>query len=271
MTTLDRTSLARGAALTTLAILVALVTPACTAYLDDYYTPLGEPVTTGSGGSGGTDADCVPSGTSAAVADRCGAFISPDGDDINGDGTRSRPFATLARGLTKSATLYVCAGATALDEALAVEETATLFGGLDCKTWIYQAGSKTSWTAPEGHPVATLKSGARLRAEDFSIHAKDAPALAPGERAPGRSSIAVVAETGTRLELARCDVLAGNGGDGAAGEPPVTTGQVAASGGDGEGGCDNDAAEVGAFGAAGVCGGLDVSGGSGGNGARSAR
>ncbi|MEZ4314455.1 MAG: hypothetical protein R3F14_41080 [Polyangiaceae bacterium] len=91
-----------------------------------------------------------------------------------------------------------------------------LFGGLDCETWIYDAGNKTLH-APPGESAQVRGSGT-LRIEDFWITA-DAPALDPGTYAVGNSSISVLAEAGSLLDTARCDVVAGNGSDGAPGEP----------------------------------------------------
>jgi hypothetical protein len=218
----------------------------------------------GTGGTGGADPGCVPSEISAVVPDTCGVFVQASGDDATGDGTKQKPFATLAKALAKGATIYACADEKPLDEALAVSGEVRLYGGLDCATWVYAAGSKTSWTAPAGEVVAAVKKGAKLHAEDFAVAARDAPALMAGEYAPGESSIAIVAEKTSTVDLTRCDVSAGNGGDGAAGEPPTGTAATGAIGDAGNGGCDSSMGEFPGNGGATTCDGTDVSGGKGG-------
>jgi hypothetical protein len=209
----------------------------------------------------------VPSGISEVVDGSCGVFVSASsGTDASGEGTKEKPFASLKKALTKGATIYACADTKPFDEALAVNDVVTLFGGLDCKSWAYKAGTKTSWSAPAGDVVATVKLDASLHVDDFKIEAKDAPALMPDEHAAGRSSIAIVAEAKSALELNRCDVIAGNGGDGAAGEAPMDAGTPGKEGGSGNGGCDEDVFEVFGLGGQMMCDGTDVSGGQGGTG-----
>jgi hypothetical protein len=219
----------------------------------------------GTGGTGGTDPGCVPSGTTEIVDDSCGVFVSAsNGNDANGEGTKEKPFATLEKALTKGSTIYACADDKPFDEALALKGGVTLFGGLDCTSWSYTAGTKTSWTAPAGEVAATVKLDAMLHVEDFTIEAKDAPVLMPDEHATGRSSIAIVAEAKSALELNRCDVIAGNGGDGAAGKPPMDTGMPGVKGDNGADGCDQDTSELPGNGGVRMCDAADVGGGQGG-------
>src|SRR5262245_35774652 len=53
----------------------------------------------GAGGTGGTPPGCIPSGNSTPVDDSCGVFVSSSkGSDTN-DGTKERPFATIAKAI----------------------------------------------------------------------------------------------------------------------------------------------------------------------------
>ncbi|MEZ4299540.1 MAG: hypothetical protein R3B70_31620 [Polyangiaceae bacterium] len=95
--------------------------------------------TAGTGGTGTTTATvplgCIPSGTSNAVDNSCGIFVSPNGNDDTGDGTKENPYATLTKGLAKGTILYACADeAKPYVELVSVDTKGTyLFGGLDCR------------------------------------------------------------------------------------------------------------------------------------------
>src|SRR5690349_5237248 len=52
--------------------------------------------TGGSGGSGGAPPECVPSTATGLLSDDCGKFVSPDGDDTAGDGSKAKPYATIS-------------------------------------------------------------------------------------------------------------------------------------------------------------------------------
>src|SRR5262245_47710159 len=68
--------------------------------------------TTGSTGSteGGTGgAGCDPSMSADAVADTCGVFVSPTGDD-NNPGTKAEPLKSITAALAKGGAIYACAG-----------------------------------------------------------------------------------------------------------------------------------------------------------------
>ena len=214
--------------------------------------------------------ECDPSSIDWKNDPDCGVFVSLAGNDA-GAGTPDAPVATLkvAIDLAKGKPVYACADTDvtkAFDEALIIDHHVTLFGGLDCQTWRRDPTGKTHWTAPAGQIVAKLTPAASLRAEGFAIQAKDAPALGDGEHAPGRSSIAIVAETGSLLELSNCEVGAGRGGDGAVGETPAGTGEPGANGEDGQQGCIGPDAHLGGAGGALECGGVGVAGGRGGTG-----
>jgi hypothetical protein len=212
---------------------------------------------------------CTPSQTSDPIDAGCGIFISPAGDDAAGDGSKEKPFATFKKGMEKGKTLYACTdGMKTFEEAVIVSEPGVfIFGALDCKTWTYNAATKTALTAKDTEVPLSVKASASVHVEDFSITAKDAPALKPDEHAAGNSSIAMLAEASSTLELVRVDATAGNGSDGAPGEPPMGTATAGANGDNGTGGCANDV-EVGANGGQNMCAGTDVSGGFGGNGTK---
>jgi hypothetical protein len=155
---------------------------------------------------GGLPAGCDPSKASGAVADTCGVFVSPKGDDKN-VGTKAKPLKTLKAALARSATVYACAGATPFDEAVSIDQAATLFGGLDCATWIHDASAPTQLTA--GADEVPLRISAKVEVADFAF-------TAASTAQAGGSSIAVVASN-AEVSFSRCVLTAGDAQNGAAG------------------------------------------------------
>ena len=212
-------------------------------------------------GSNPLDTACYPAEGKEAVSDGCGVFVSAKlGDDSGGDGSKAKPFRTLAKALQRGDVLYTCTGAP-FDEALTVDADVMFFGGLDCENgWEYVPGTKTVWTAPAGLSPLRVAESARARARDLRIAARDA-------KSPGGSSIAILAAPKSTLDLARCEVVAGDGRDGAMPSGTPAKGAAGVEGGKGSVGClDAAPATVPGFGGQHVCGLLDVSGGSGGPG-----
>ncbi|WP_437976401.1 PGRS family protein [Sorangium sp. So ce295] len=169
------------------------------------------------GTGGGTPASCVPSETTEAVGDACGVFVSASGND-EGAGTKADPVKTLSEAIARAAdqesAVYACAETFA--EAAEIPAGTAVFGGLDCAngwTWIGET-AKTVVAPPEAAEeeigLKVTRGDASVRIEDVSVHAADA-------KAPGTSSIAVLVD-GTTVELARCELIAGKGADGAEGE-----------------------------------------------------
>lgn len=261
-------------AFTTLQFTVAFVAGAsvflgaCTNSYDQYFLPLLDPgsVASGGGGSGGTGGaggappECIPGVASAPVDDTCGVFVSAGGKDTN-DGKKSTPKKTLAAALAAAngAPVYACIDG--LTEAVTLTEDATVYGGLDCEQgWKYVGPeAKTPWTIGADEIPLRIASGARAKLEDVALTAADATT-------PGGSSIVVLAEVGTQLALARCDVIAGNGADGAAGETPMESVTDGVDGNPGKSACISDADQTGGPSAVLSCGGTSVNGGGGGNG-----
>jgi hypothetical protein len=182
----------------------------------------------GSGGSsstgGGTPIGCDPSKNKDPVADTCGVFVSPSGDNGN-PGTKEKPVKTITAALAKGTTIYACAGAMPYSEAVVIDTTATLFGALDCTSWVYAAAKKTALTAaPDAIPLTLAGSADGAEVVDFAI-----TAASPSDPKGGGSSIAVAVDD-VAAELVRCDVKASDAADGVKGTTPtdpVTPGQDA--------------------------------------------
>jgi hypothetical protein len=139
---------------------------------------------------------------------------SSQGDDATADGTKKKPYKTLAAGIGAAAKaskpVYACA--ETFSEALSVNDGVGLYGGLDCKgSWGYAGDVKSTLTTDADSVPLTLNKGANGAALfDFKVVAVDAVIA-------GGSSIAVIANQATAA-FTRCDLVAENG---AAGTPGV--------------------------------------------------
>ncbi|WP_438034858.1 PGRS family protein [Sorangium sp. So ce204] len=176
-------------------------------------------------GSEAAPSGCVPSEIEGAAEDTCGIFVASSGNDDNA-GTRAEPVATLAEALRRAEEqgrgVYACA--ETFTEAIELPAGAKLFGGLDCAngwTWIGETAKTVVAPGEEGIVLTVLRGEGAVRIEDVSVRATDA-------RAPGASSIAVLVD-GATAELARCELIAGNGADGAEGEDAPSEASAQAS------------------------------------------
>jgi hypothetical protein len=168
----------------------------------------------GTGGTGGgTPTACVPSENDKPVDDTCGVFVSSSlGKDGNA-GSKSAPLKSLQQALDQAKGRPVYACAEALTSSVTLSSGSAIYGGLDCaKGWGYIGGTKKS--ALQGEPdkpalmIAKEAEGAEVA--DFTIQA-------PSAMAAGGSSIAVIADQ-AMASLTRCDLVAGDGANGADGD-----------------------------------------------------
>jgi hypothetical protein len=162
----------------------------------------------------GPTPQCIPSGNDMPVADSCGVFVSPAGND-GAAGSKAKPLKTLKAALAKGATIYACAGAAPFSEAVTIDKAVTLFGAVDCaKGWAYDASKKTQLTAAaDAVPMTLTRSASGSAIRDFAITAADA-------MQDGGSSIAVLVD-GAAASFVRADIAAGAGRDGLAGMTPT--------------------------------------------------
>lgn len=208
----------------------AFVLMACDGHIaDDRFSELSARLNCGDAGDAGADADsgpppaCIPSLANTPVNDTCGIFVSASlGDDSNAGNTKSAPVKTLKQALLLGAQqnlpVYACAEefVNGSGESLNVSAGSVLFGGLDCTgDWSYAGASKKSVVQGAADVfAAVLRTGSgTTRIEDFVFRAPDATV-------DGGSSIAVFSEPILNVVLARCDLIAGNGKDGAKGLTP---------------------------------------------------
>ncbi|MEZ4297712.1 MAG: PGRS family protein [Polyangiaceae bacterium] len=221
---------------------------------------------TGGGGTGGTGAviptDCIPKDSSGPVADGCGIFVSESKGSDENLGTKASPLKTLAAAIERASQadkrVYACA--ESFTAPTAVSTAVTVFGALDCTDgWTYLPATRTTLTAAPGEIPLHLTADARLTAVDLDIFAADAVA-------PGGSSIAILAEAKSELDLTRSEVVSGLAAPGNFGQP---FGSFASDGEKGSTGVDACTLSQSVTPDAPVnrCGDTDSVGGSGGNGA----
>lgn len=141
------------------------------------------------------------------VTDSKGVFVKAGA--TGGNGTKAKPFGTISEGLSKSSgrPIFVCEGTYA--ESLELKSAVSLYGGFDCATFAH-AGKRSTLASPK--PIAiTVSSGAAVVLQDWNVVAADG-AL------PGESSIALFANAAQSVQIARSELKAGAGKDGAPGE-----------------------------------------------------
>ena len=174
----------------------------------------------GAGGSmSGCDGELTPGEDACVIDELYGIFVSPDGDDVEGEGTREAPFQTLQRAADAAALagkrVYACASRGEFTGALALSDDhggLAVYGSFDCGDWSYDTELRAA-VAPESGTalrVSGLTGGLLLRGFAF----ESADALEPGE-----SSIAAFIESSEGVVL---DNVAIHAGDGAAGLDGVT-------------------------------------------------
>lgn len=169
------------------------------------------------GGAGGDASACdrslSPAEDACVLDEALGVFVSPEGDDDAGDGSRGAPLKTLAAGVAAASErglrVYACAGdyeaALELDEAASGIE---LFGGLSCEDFSY-TGEKALVAPPGVHTALVVTRVEELRIEDFAFVAAGA-----GVDELGVSSIGAFVASSSGVQLRRVRLEAGRGGKG---------------------------------------------------------
>ena len=186
----------------------------------------------GDGGGGGiSDPGCIPSmlPTGESIPGECGLFVAAG---ATGAGTKDDPTSDLAAALASvpaNKAVYVC-GTDTFTGTFTVQGGRSIFGGLACGGWTYDAASRPKLVGGADSPTLAISGSGATKLEDFDVESVDAVAA-------GASSIGVLVD-GTSADFARVDVTAKAGATGAVGtaqikEPTPTT----ANGGPGANGC----------------------------------
>ncbi|XXT19268.1 hypothetical protein WME94_54495 [Sorangium sp. So ce429] len=181
----------------------------------------------GEGGAGGTNATCEadPTEDASTVTEACAVFASASAAP-GGDGTKAKPYASLAEAVASANGKRVLACASGVfAESVTIGTEVEVIGGFDCAAgWTWSAEARSAIEGPAGQIGLTLTetaSGAKVRS--FAVRAASATE-------PGGSSIGV-AVADIEAELSQVDVTAGDAMDGAKGETPAEAPQAGAPAG----------------------------------------
>ena len=205
-----------------------------------------------------------PSSDPCVVADGLGIFVSPSGNDSSGNGSKALPYASIAKAASIAATgkkrVYACGTFTSAVALTSSDDGVTIYGGLDCTTWVYSASMPTT-VAPSAAGYALQVTGAGTTGvtfDDFVFTAQSAPSTPPASTATAaQSSIAVFASQSI-VKLTRVAVSAGGGQPGATGASTTnwsgaaaigTAGALTTGGAGGQNAClDGTTSSTGGFG-----------------------
>ena len=183
--------------------------------------------TDGVSGAGGSmiacDGELGPGDDACVIAEEYGVFVSPEGDDEGGEGTRTAPFQTLQKAADAAAAagkrVYACATRGEYPSALelgADHGGLEVYGSFDCSSWSYNTELR-ALVAPESGmalTVTALTEGLLLKGLVF----ESADATEPGE-----SSIAAFIQKSKGVVLDNVELHAGAGAAGMDGmTQPVT-------------------------------------------------
>ncbi|WP_437976407.1 hypothetical protein WMF11_03465 [Sorangium sp. So ce295] len=164
-----------------------------------------------------------PTQNASTVTDECAVFVRATAE-AGGDGTKAKPYASLAEAVANADGKRVLACTSgAFAESVTIGAKVEVIGGFDCGAeWTWSEEARSAIEGPAGAVALTMTegaSGAKLRS--FAIRAASATE-------PGGSSIGV-AVADVEAELAQVDVTAGDAMDGANGEPPTEAPQAGTS------------------------------------------
>jgi hypothetical protein len=145
-----------------------------------------------------------------------GVFVSPTGNDSE-DGTRAKPYRTLAKAFTEAVgtgkRVYACGDGGTFPETITIGASLdglSVFGGFHCSDWSYDTAMKSKVASADATAwkVSELTKG--LTVEDVEITAADAST-------PGGSSIGMLVSGSDNVHLRRVKITAGKGTSGADG------------------------------------------------------
>lgn len=186
----------------------------------------------GDGGAGGSSPQsCDPDVATDPVADSCGVFVSTSlgSDSAQAEGTKAKPFATLAKALEKlnatgGDTLYLCA--ESFSSVPVIPAGISVYGGLECaQGWVLGAGSRATLNGAADEAALRIVGGGSSLLRDLAVVAADAQ-LAAG------NSIALIVEDAS-VSLERVELKAAAPGEGVTGatEPGMAKNGVAGASG----------------------------------------
>ena len=197
----------------------------------------------------GDEPACPDDPKDGPVAPECGVWVSASaGDDAN-PGTQEAPVKSIAAGvaLAQGATMRVHLCGETYEEAVELPSGIALFGGFDCQhEWAYLGSGAKARIQPglAGVIPLTLREGDRVSV------LRDVDVTAASAVEPAGSSIGVLALPGSKVEIWRSTITAGDGADGEHGEDGTHGAATAQKGLSGKLGTDACWMDIGLGGAA---------------------
>ncbi|WP_441288953.1 hypothetical protein ACSRUE_45085 [Sorangium sp. KYC3313] len=175
------------------------------------------------GGPPNPECEADPTENASTVRDECAVFASAAAEP-GGDGTQAKPYASLGEAVAnaKGKRVLACTSG-AFAESVTIGAKVEVIGGFDCGAeWTWSEEARSAIEGPAGAVALTMTEGASgAKVRSFAVRASSA-------MEPGGSSIGV-AVADVEVELARVDVTAGDGMDGANGETPTEAPQAGTS------------------------------------------
>ncbi len=186
----------------------------------------------GDGGGGTIDPGCIPSmlPTGESVPAECGVFVNAS---ATGSGTKADPTGDLADALStvpENRAVYIC-GTDTFTGTFTLAGGRSIFGGLACADWSYDAASRPRFLGIEDSPTLIVSGNGETKLEDLLIESPDAVGV-------GASSIALMIVSAS-VDVARSDISAGAGAKGASGMEFPAPAQAGGNGMPGTSGCED--------------------------------
>lgn len=179
--------------------------------------------TTGAGGvagTGGTGSTCDttkdPQDEPCLVDEAYGVFVSGDGNDTTGDGTRVAPYGTINKALDEAAAagkrVYACkdhGNYTTPVHYRAEHSGVNAYGLFQCDTWTISDVQLKSNVTPAGVEPALTMQGltGTTRLKGFRF-------VTPDATLPGQNSIAAIVESSDGIDMEHVFFDSGKGGAG---------------------------------------------------------
>jgi gliding motility-associated-like protein len=202
--------------------------------------------------------------SSIVLGQECGiVYVSPNGAGSGLAGTKSNP-ANFTYGLTltspSDSRIWMAVGNYTIDNTVSIASGITIEGGFDGATWIKSNATQTIINRSALNPdIANLalvafeaigRNGFRL--QDLNINVVNAPL-------PSMTVYGIRVVNSSNYNIVRCEVVTGNGGNGAAGNIGAN-GTVGANGANGQAGDDDSRNRTGRGGNGGASGGGSAGG-----------
>lgn len=160
----------------------------------------------------GCDLKADPKDSPACVADSVGVFVDAKNGSNDSDGTKAKPYQTIAKALTANSgakpRVYVCAGAYSDNVVIDKTHAASVYGGFACGAWTYATSNTVTVKPVSGYALDVNSVVGGITIEDVEFDAPDGSAS-------GVNSIAAFVHESPSVTLKRTKLVAGAGYQGA--------------------------------------------------------